>query len=138
MLLSGEDSSVLSIDSFNTTYEGSYVCEVTSSIVTGLTISSEPILLVDSAIVTGLESYNVSKIEIYPMPFHDHAVIEVTGKVNTPFDIFIYDETGRLVRQDKNIISTKLNLIRGELNVGNYFMEIINGTKKIKARFLIN
>ena len=138
MLISGEDSSVLRIDSFIASDTGSYFCKVTNSIVTGLTISSEPILLVDSAVVTGLESNNVSKIEIYPIPFHDHATIEVTGKVNMPFDIFIYDETGRFVRQDKNIISNKLDLIRGELNAGNYFMEIINGTKKIKARFLIN
>ena len=45
VLLSGEDSSVLRIDSFIASDTGSYFCKVTNSIVTGLTISSEPILL---------------------------------------------------------------------------------------------
>jgi hypothetical protein len=51
--------------------------------------------------------------------------------------ISVYDVTGKLVFQEKNIFNSHYSLNLSNINSGIYFLKIIEGNKQITKRLMI-
>ena len=75
------------------------------------------------------------QINIYPNPFSFNASLNITGEFSDA-NLIIYDITGNVVREIKNISNRDLLLERGELPAGSYYLQLqqkrgVTASKKI-------
>ena len=77
-------------------------------------------------------STETNLIKIFPNPFKEIVTIEVN--ISEPYTLKLYDVTGKLLRDYKNINNDKLVIERGSLSSGTYLLKIINnkGTRMKK------
>ncbi|HYX07889.1 MAG TPA: T9SS type A sorting domain-containing protein, partial [Bacteroidales bacterium] len=79
-------------------------------------------------IISSYNNIETKKYKIFPNPTHEEVTIEFPDNVY-PIRINIYESTGKLVFQIKEIKSNPINLNLANLNKGIFFIEIINRDK---------
>ena len=75
-------------------------------------------------------------ILLYPNPFKDYVMVEITGIGNEPLEIAIFDISGRKVLHE-SAMNNKFKIDRNSLNSGIYVYEITQGNTKLGSGKLI-
>lgn len=75
-------------------------------------------------------------VDIYPNPFRDFFVIEIGESTTDPFVFEIYDQSGRLVAQQRNFITNKYTEITSTYPPGVYFVKGWNNKKQIFKKLI--
>ena len=70
-------------------------------------------------------------IIVFPNPFQDNLTVYYKGKINTQYDLVLFDVTGKEAYRQENITSNKATINLSKLNEGFY---IIVGTDKYGKR----
>ena len=130
--IEGATNVTLKLDSVDYTDAGTYTCEITNTLISSLTLQSEPIKLTISTPV-GISEIPELDINIYPNPATTKIYVEVGNK---KVDIQIYNQTGKLILVKNNFTSDEINV--SQLPKGMYFVKIAHqqkaATKKIILR----
>ena len=72
-----------------------------------------------------------NEIIVFPNPFQDNLTVYYKGKINTQYDLVLFDVTGKEAYRQENITSNKATINLSKLNEGFY---IIVGTDKYGKR----
>jgi hypothetical protein len=131
--IEGADSSVFLIESVTWADSGAYICQITNSIATGLTLYSAPIH-VHIMPVTDI-GYHAIEIpdkfslnQNYPNPFNPETTISYTIASEGFVNLVIYDILGRkvkiLVNQPQNAGHYSINVNGHQLSSGIYFYKL--------------
>jgi len=89
--------------------------------------------------MTNLTSYNKnnSKVELYPNPASNHITVETTANQHLPYQLEIFDITGRIVHSE--VLSESKTLINiNMLHSGMYFAKIQQGSHVQLKKFIKN
>ena len=88
-------------------------------------------LLYDSLILSTPASSVTERLSIYPNPFSGHATIYSDVVLNDA-TMEIYNSSGQLVRETRNISGQEIPLFRGDLSGGSYFIVVTENGKVIQ------
>ncbi len=101
------------------------------------TSTQRPILTVTYNLTGITEAVESTKIGIYPSPADEYLVVEHRRNMFTN-DVWIYDNNGKLVMEDKLGPSNRINIQR--LESGIYFLELrtTEGNEKVTKKFMKN
>jgi hypothetical protein len=103
--------------------------------ITRNTATTVSVLCFSSLDIQG-ENNKLKKLYVYPNPFSTSAIIEIDNPKNENHTLSIYNSSGQLVRQLNNITANKIEIKRGNLANGFYFIQLrtdneIVGMKKL-------
>ena len=84
-----------------------------------------------------LEHYETS-INLYPNPFINQAILDLSRFNHNSLQIKIVDNTGKTLREYKNIHASKLVINRGNLSSGVYILEIKTNYFKHRKKIVVN
>ena len=73
---------------------------------------------------TAIENGLGYAFEVYPNPFGNAAVIRLDRDDNSAYTLRIVNITGQVVMQKENLMENRVEIARGGLNAGLYFVEI--------------
>jgi len=98
--------------------------------------------LLDSLLcfTTDIPEINIlnQNLKCYPNPFSDFTIIDFNNDKNQKFTLNIYDFTGRIIREIKNITSNEIRIERNNSKDGLYFFQLRNDSKIIgTGKFII-
>ena len=82
------------------------------------------------------ETFISGGMEIFPNPFRESATIRFENKERDEYTLYIRDISGRTVRMIPAILGTEVTVLRGELSVGLYSLEL-RGGKIFKGRVIV-
>jgi len=145
--IDGAQNSTFSITSAELNDAGSYLCEITSSVVPDLTLYSRPVkVTVDEGTNITENSSGVPEeyalYQNYPNPFNPLTVIRYALPVNSEVDITIYNLLGQKIstifseKQEAGYHTVRFNGI--DLSSGVYFYKIsANNFSQIKKMILM-
>jgi len=77
------------------------------------------------------------KIMIYPNPFTQYTIIRLPASSQNPYQLFMWDLSGKLVRQERNISELEYRLNSNGLSRGIYFLEM-RGAKLYRGKIIIH
>lgn len=117
VLLSSQTSATLNLTNVKLDDAGVYRCEVTNSVVTGLTLYSRKITLIVNKVTYVGEIGTLDNLNIYPNPANDVLFIETPSSGN----LKIYDINGKMVL-NKNLENLKNEIDISELVAGTYLL----------------
>jgi len=72
-------------------------------------------------------------LSVFPNPITDQFTMRVVNRFNTEISVIITDIAGKTVRDLGNVTTDRLNLNRGDLNAGVYFVQVLD-SKRVLAR----
>ena len=75
----------------------------------------------------------IFKSTLYPNPFKEKSILNIPSAENEDFEVFIYDEVGRLHREYNNIHPPNFILNRDNLENGFYLLKIMNKAHLIET-----
>ena len=84
------------------------------------------------------ESHENISLNIYPNPFKNQAVLDLSKFQSNELQIYIIDTKGRKVREYKNVDTRKLVVSRGGLKSGVYILEIKYQNRLNRSKIVIN
>ena len=87
-------------------------------------------------IPTGIEETNIRNFNIFPNPFSDKATIEFINSDRSNYKLSVFNISGNKVFEMDNITSDKIELSKGNLPKGVYFIEL-KGDKEFKSKIII-
>lgn len=90
----------------------------------------------NSASGIGANSNLPGKLRIYPNPFTNKTIIEFQNPGHDSYMMLVIDLSGRVLQIRDNIMDSRIELDRGELPKGFYFIEI-RGPKIYRGKILI-
>jgi len=131
--ISGSNSSSYNIDSAESSDAGSYICKITNTIATELTLYRRPINVTvegESGIIDQTKQIptDLSLGQNYPNPFNPTTTIEFSIKERCLVQLKIYDVRGRLlsipVKQEHQPGNYRINFNARNLPSGIYFYQI--------------
>jgi hypothetical protein len=70
------------------------------------------------------ELSSLALITVYPNPFFETAYLNIKTVLTEPISVYIQDVTGKIVREYANINSNQLEIERGSLSKGMYFIVV--------------
>jgi len=73
---------------------------------------------------TGVQSLSSQGLRIYPNPFTNKTIIEFPNSSMEKYQLIITDVSGKVIFIQDNIIGSKIELDRGNLSEGIYFIEL--------------
>ncbi len=91
------------------------------------TIAASALLAVDNITKNGFK--------VYPNPSSSFFNIQRQG--NEKMQVSVYDITGKLVFQEKEIFNSHYSLNLSKINSGIYFLKIIEGNKQVTKRLMV-
>jgi hypothetical protein len=77
--------------------------------------------------------YDLIASNAYPNPTSNNFIIELDNKNFSEFDLFVYDNSGRLVLKKEGIINSRTEINTTNLNGGIYYYKLINPKRKLKT-----
>jgi len=146
ILISGAEDSAYIINSFAASDTGSYTCEITNTIVTGLTLTSRPIKLsLDVGTDINSEQVGLPKDYFlyanYPNPFNPTTTIKYdlpkAGKVNLSLYNLKGQKVMEMVNENRSAGSYNYTLNATSLASGIYFYRINAGGFTATRRLLL-
>ena len=75
-------------------------------------------------VATSVHAAGISPVRIYPNPFREKTMIEITGDPGDGLSLTLTDPAGRIVRYQQDLKSNKIMIRRGTLSPGLYFIRI--------------
>ena len=84
------------------------------------------------------ETYKEISMNLYPNPFKNQAILDLSEFQSNVLQIYIIDTKGRKVREYKNVDKRKLNIRKDELISGVYILEIKSQNNKSRSKIVIN
>jgi hypothetical protein len=84
------------------------------------------------------ETYEEISMNLYPNPFKNQAILDLSEFQSNVLQIYIIDTKGRKVREYKNVDKRKLNIRKDELTSGIYILEIKSQNYKSRSKIVIN
>ncbi|MDR2913636.1 MAG: T9SS type A sorting domain-containing protein [Tannerella sp.] len=72
----------------------------------------------------------------YPNPAKEYTIIEIPETITAPYDLILYDNSGKMVRNTNNLKNTKLRLNREALPNGFYFFKITGSNSYISGKIV--
>ncbi|MCF8258153.1 MAG: T9SS type A sorting domain-containing protein [Flavobacteriales bacterium] len=72
-------------------------------------------------------------LSVFPNPFSDGATVRIVNRFSTQVSATVTDITGRMVRDLGNITSERVELGRGDLGAGVYFVQVMD-SQRVLAR----
>lgn len=72
-------------------------------------------------------------LSVYPNPFSDGATIRIVNRFSTAISVTVTDITGRMVRNLGNVTAERMELGRGDLGAGVYFVQVMD-SQRVLAR----
>lgn len=95
-----------------------------------------PKLVVTYVMPTGIKEEKTNLVSIYPNPFQESVNIGFSNPLKEEHTLLLTDITGKIVREIAGIKSESINLNRGNLPNGIYFLHLV-GNNKIKTTKLL-
>lgn len=88
--------------------------------------------------MTGVrESNGTGSIKVYPNPLTEHAFLEFQNPENNSLSLNIYDNQGRLMRSIPDNTSGRIELRKGSLPAGFYFLRLRDGKQTRASATLV-
>ena len=84
------------------------------------------------------ETYEEISMNLYPNPFKNQAILDLSEFQSNVLQIYIIDTKGRKVREYNNVDKRKLNIRKDELTSGVYILEIKSQNYKSRSKIVIN
>ena len=75
-------------------------------------------------------------VKIYPNPFNDKTIIEFPNPQKEKYTLRVVDLSGKTVRLVQNITDSRIELEKGDLSSGIYFIEL-RGTDNFSRKVMI-
>jgi len=92
----------------------------------------------ENAMAQGIVDFSDNqKLTVYPNPFSITATIVIPKEIGSNSELKIIDLTGKTVSSIKNISGNKIELNRGNLKSGVYFIELL-GEKTYRGKLIID
>ena len=89
-------------------------------------------------VVVGIENQNISnELKIVPNPFQDAAIVHLPNQSNSPMNLFLYDLTGKLIREQKVLKENQETIYKNSLKPGLYFLELRGDSNSFIGKVVI-
>jgi photosystem II stability/assembly factor-like uncharacterized protein len=90
---------------------------------------------IDATALLAVENLEETNFKVYPNP--SNAIFNIKRKYSESMQLSVYDITGKLVHQEKNIETSNYPLNLSGLSQGIYFLKITEGNKQAVKRLLL-
>jgi len=90
---------------------------------------------IDASAILAVDDITKNSFRVYPNP--SNSIFNIQRQSSEKMNISVFDVTGRLVYEDKNIILSHYSLNLSKVNKGLYFLKIIEGNKHVAKRILV-
>jgi len=90
---------------------------------------------IDATAILAVEDLEETKFKVYPNP--SNAIFNIQRRNSESMQLSVYDITGKLVHQEKDIETTNYPLNLSSLSQGIYFLKIAEGNKQAVKRLLL-
>jgi len=91
--------------------------------------------VIDATAILAVKDNTLNNFKIYPNP--SSATFNIQRQTSSEMQVSVYDITGKLVFEDKNILMTHYALDLSKVSKGLYFLKINEGNKQATRRIMI-
>lgn len=113
-----------------------HVCLVTTNMYGSSAPACQDVVL---SVGAGIDpAFNAENINIYPNPMTDKSLIDINLASNSDISVYLYDVQGKGIKLEYIIHNDNIEIIRNNLEAGQYFIEILDGKNvKYKSKLFI-
>ncbi len=90
---------------------------------------------IEASAVLSVDDLTKTNLIVYPNP--STAIFNISHQSLEKMDVSVYDMTGKLIFNEKNIFSPNYSLNLSKANKGIYILKIVEGNKQIAKRIII-
>ena len=94
--------------------------------------------IIDATQVLSVNDLDATNFSIYPNPSKDIFNIRRTNFLGEQMEVKVYDVTGKLIKNQKNIINNNYQLEMSGVTKGFYFLRINIGNKFLTKKLILN
>ena len=91
---------------------------------------------IDASAILAVDDIVKNSLVIFPNP--SNAVFHIRRQSFEKMDISVFDVTGKLIFEERNILNSNYSLNLSKASKGIYFLKIIDGNNQIAKRIMVN